>query len=47
VTGFFIAGIFQEPTVNAILAMLGRDVAAKDEEDDDDDEEEESQECGL
>lgn len=46
VTGLFIAGIFQDPAGNAILAMLGRDGDSNDDDDDDDDEEE-SQECGL
>src|SRR5690606_5084487 len=41
-TGIFVSGIFLEPTVDAILAMLGRG-SAEDEGEEEDDEEEEAQ----
>ncbi len=42
--GRFISGIFQDPAISAILAMLGKGV---DDEDDDDEDDDDSQECGI
>lgn len=42
-TGIFVSGIFLEPTVDAILAMLGRDSGQEEGEEEDDDDEEEAQ----
>jgi len=50
-SGFFVSGIFQEPTVDAILAQLEREDAAAAEDADEDeereDDEEEVRECGI
>ena len=39
-TGIYVSGIFQEPMVDAILAMLDRDAADAGEEDEEEEEEE-------
>ncbi len=47
-TGLFIAGLFQEPTVNSILSMLDQGTGAGgDDSDDDDDEDDDTKECGI
>ncbi|MEQ8664043.1 MAG: hypothetical protein RLW62_24765, partial [Gammaproteobacteria bacterium] len=43
-SGIFISGLLQEPTVDAILAMVNRDAEAS-EDDDEDDEDEGAAEC--
>ncbi|MEQ8231758.1 MAG: hypothetical protein RKL32_08595, partial [Gammaproteobacteria bacterium] len=43
-SGIFISGLLQEPTVDAILAMLNRDAEAS-EDDEDDDEEDDAAVC--
>ncbi|MGE0482662.1 MAG: filamentous hemagglutinin N-terminal domain-containing protein [Gammaproteobacteria bacterium] len=44
-SGIYIAGLLQEPTIDAILAMLDRGTGDEGEEDDEDDEEDEAAEC--
>ena len=43
-SGIFISGLFQEPTVDAILAMLTRDAEAS-EDDDEDEDDDDAAEC--
>lgn len=47
-TGFFISGLFQEPTIDAILALLNREEASDEADEERDEEEDEGVgECGI